>query len=822
MATDGRVKIGTEVDKSGLEKGLSDVEKDIKKSSKKSEKDSEESSKKTEKSWKDAISGIGSYAKEGFAVIGNLAVKASKVAIGAVTAVSGAVSAIGIASIKVGSEFETSLAQLSTIADTSAVSIGQFSAELRNLAGETGQAASDLALVAYNAISAGTDTSDAMEMVKTATDLATGGFTSADSALAVLTTALNAYGDAAGSATDIADSLITVQNLGVTTVDQLASSMGKAIATGSAYGVNLSNLESSYISLTKQGINTAEATTYLSSMLKELGDSGSSVGGIIQEKTGKSFGKLMEEGKSLGDIMGILAESVSNDAEALMNLWGSAEAGKAANAIMNEGLETFEENLKAIQESSGATEAAVEKMSQTFEYKTGQIKQTASNMGISIYESLQEGLAGEGGLADWLYGELDEMAECLQNYGLDALIDSLGVYVTDFIGKAVEYAPQIIDIATRIISGLTDSLSSSLPEMFELGMQLLSSLAQGILTSVGSVFSLGIDILENLASGLTSNLPVLVEKGNELISSISQSITDNLPGIVQSGTQILASLVTGFAQMLPNLLNAAVDGIISLALALTDPNTLTGIIEAGITLLTSLVSGIMEALPKLIEAAPTILANLVSAIIANLPRLVVAAVEIMRSLAKGMLNAIAELLKTVPRIYTELSKKFKEINWGDIGRNLIEGIKKGISEKAASLVESVLGAAKDAVSAVKNFLGIASPSKLMRDLIGKNMIAGINVGIEKETPELEKTSTYSAKRAVESMQGQALGRSQKIASDIGKIVGGASGSNPDEVKVVLEKGSITGDVTMDGEKVGTLVAPTVDIEIEKARKESER
>ena len=329
-------------------------------------------------------------------------------------------------------------------------------------------------------------------------------------------------------------------------------------------------------------------------------------------------------------------------------------------------------------------------------------------------------------------------------------------------------------------------------------------------------------MISNIASGLTSNLPALVEKGNELISSISQSITDNLPGIVQSGAQILTSLVTGFAQMLPNLLNAAVDGIISLALALTDPNTLTGIIEAGITLLTSLVSGIMEALPKLIEAAPTILANLVSAIIANLPRLVVAAIEIMRSLAKGMLNAIAELLKTVPRIYTELSKKFKEINWGDIGRNLIEGIKKGISEKAASLVESVLGAAKDAVSAVKNFLGIASPSKLMRDLIGKNMIAGINVGIEKETPELEKTSTYSAKRAVESMQGQALGRSQKIASDMGKIVGGASGSNPDEVKVVLETGSITGGVTMDGEKVGTLVAPTVDIEIEKARKESER
>lgn len=882
MANDGHVKIGTELDAKGVLSGLKETEKttrktfeDIAKSSGKTvdelkadakkiaeeyqkqgysipnsykkayadmgvysgkakqdmQKDAddigdshEKNSERSKESWKKALSGLGSFAQKGFTALGNAAVAASKVAVEAIAGISAAVSAVAGYSIKVGSEFETSLAQLSTIADTSAVSIDQFSDELKDLASETGQAASDLALVAYNAISAGTDTADAMEMVKTATDLATGGFTSADSALSVLTTALNAYGDAAGSATDIADSLITVQNLGVTTVDQLASSMGKAIATGSAYGVNLSNLESSYISLTKQGINTAEATTYLSSMLKELGDSGSSVGQIIQEKTGKSFGKLMEEGMSLGEVMNILAEDVDYDAEALMNLWGSAEAGKAANAIINEGLDSFEKNLKAIQESSGATEAAVEKMSQTFNYKAGQIKQTATNMGLSIYESMQEGLAGEGGLVDWLYGELDEMSQCLQNYGPDALIDSLGGFVSDFIGKAAEYAPQVIEIATSLISGFTTSISDSLPEMLGLGAQILFSLGQGILTSVGQFASLGANVLGNIATGLTENLPLLVSEGNKLISSFTESLTSNLPGVIDSGVQIVTSLVTGFAQMLPELLNAAVEGIISLAMALTDPNTLTNIIESGITLLTSLVTGIMDALPKLIEAAPTILANLVSAIVANLPRLVVAAVEIMRSLAKGMLNAIAELLKTIPKIYTELRDKFKNIDWGSIGKNLIEGIKKGISEKAASLVEGALDAAKSAVNAVKNWLGIASPSKKARDLIGKNLIAGIGVGIEDETPSLVKKSVNSAQKTVESMQGAIAEKSGTITADVGyrMYAGSEEKNNQGETKVILEKGSITGDVIMDGKTVGELVAPTVDVEIEKARRESER
>ena len=115
-----------------------------------------------------------------------------KVLSAGVAAASAGITALGGASIVAGSQFETSLAQLSTIADTDAVSISQFSDELKALSSQTGQSASDLALVAYNAISAGTDTKDAMQMVKTATDLATGGFTSTDAALSVLTTTINA------------------------------------------------------------------------------------------------------------------------------------------------------------------------------------------------------------------------------------------------------------------------------------------------------------------------------------------------------------------------------------------------------------------------------------------------------------------------------------------------------------------------------------------------------------------------------------------------------------------------------------------------------
>lgn len=288
--------------------------------------------------------------------------------------------------VEAATNFESSIAKLQTISGAS--SIGVLSENILSLSSATGIAASDLANTAYNAISAGTAVSDAVSMAESASKLAIAGFTDTDSALSVLTTAINAYGESAGTATEISDSLIQVQNLGVTTVADLAANMGKAIATASAYGVNLSNLEAAYISTTKAGINTAESTTYLSSMFKELGDDGTKVSKIIQEKTGMSFGKLMNSGESLGNVLKMLLDNVNGDTEALMNLWGSAEAAKGANAILTQGITTFNDNLKIVQTSVGATESAYETMADTTEMAGKRAANAFENLKIAVGEQL--------------------------------------------------------------------------------------------------------------------------------------------------------------------------------------------------------------------------------------------------------------------------------------------------------------------------------------------------------------------------------------------------------------------------------------------------
>lgn len=285
-------------------------------------------------------------------------------------------------------EFETNVAKVGTVADTTILSTEQLSRQISDLSIDTAKNVNELADATYNAISAGVNTADAVSTVGDATKLATAGFTDSSSALSVLTTALNAYQLEASEVTKISDSLIVSQNLGVLTIDQMAHSMGKAISTASAYNVNLYNLESGYISLTKAGISVEESTTYISSMMNELGKSSSKVAKVLVEETGMSFGQLMEQGYSLADVLSVLYDSVDKDSEALMNLWGSAEAGKAGNAIINQGLETFNTNLGKLKNSAGTTQKAYEAMTSTTAYSTERMNNSFHNLSIAIGDDL--------------------------------------------------------------------------------------------------------------------------------------------------------------------------------------------------------------------------------------------------------------------------------------------------------------------------------------------------------------------------------------------------------------------------------------------------
>lgn len=397
---------------------------------------------------------------------------------------------------------ETAIAKLQTISGKEY--INELTTDIVSLSNETGQAAEALADVAYNAISAGTDVEKSVSMASTATELAVAGFTDATSALSVLETATNSYGEAAGTAEHISDSLIQVQNLGVTTVAELAAQMGKAISTASAYSVSLENLESGYISITKAGINTAEGTTYISSMLNELGSSSSEVAKVLQDETGKSFGQLMNEGKSLADVLGMIYQSCDNNAEAMMNMWGSAEAGKAANAIISQGLDTFNQNLSTLQTSVGVTAQAYSVMANTTEYAHNKMDNAAKNTQLQIGNVLNPTLTKLYDGMERIYTDIGNFVE--KNPAVVKAITAITAGITVFAGGIAAYTA-----ATTIATAVQAAFNGAI-------------LASPVFWLVGGVAALtgGLVYLASTSEDVTKRLTATAEEHEEKLNSLKK------------------------------------------------------------------------------------------------------------------------------------------------------------------------------------------------------------------------------------------------------------------------------------------------------------
>lgn len=352
-------------------------------------------------------------------------------------------------------QFETSTAMVATIADTSQKSLSSISKEVRTYSNETGEAASDMAEATYQAISASVNTADAAAFAGTATKLAVGGFTSATTAVDVLTTAINAYGLAASDATQLSDYLITTQNLGKTSVDQLAQSVGKVIPLASAYNVQMDNLSSAYAVLTANGIATAESGTYLKSMLNELGDTGSGVSEVLLNSTGKTFAQLMEQGYSLGDVMAMLGNAVDGDSTAFNALWNSTEAGIGALSLFNAGADKYNSVLESMRTSAGATEKAYSTMADTTDKSKQRMENAFNNLKISVGDVLNPALTQVyEGFTNVFAGMSDFVDE---HPAVVAAISAIAVGVGGFTGALAAY-----NLATTAAKFVTEAFTATL------------------------------------------------------------------------------------------------------------------------------------------------------------------------------------------------------------------------------------------------------------------------------------------------------------------------------------------------------------------------
>lgn len=156
-----------------------------------------------------------------------------------------------------------------------------------------------------------------------------------------------------------------------------------------------------------------------------------------------------------------------------------------------------------------------------------------------------------------------------------------------------------------------------------------------------------------------------------------------------------------------------------------------------------LLSGLVSNAPQIISQAGAMLVDFIATIASHLPEILQKGIEIIGQLLAGIIRETPSLIAAIPGIIADIGSAFLDKDWVGIGWDIISGIGSGIASAAGNLVDAAVSAAKDAVDAVKGWLGIASPSKLMRDEVGRYMALGVGVGFERNVPTGDMTDSIS-------------------------------------------------------------------------------
>lgn len=708
---------------------------------------------------------------------GGVAVSAAKTAATAIAGLSTALAGVAAAAVKVGASYETSLAKVGTIADTSAVSLADLSGAVLQLSNDTGESAAELNEALYSAISAGADTEYAVGLVAVALKAARGGFTDTETAVDGLTSALNAYAMETDEAEGLANKFLVTQNLGKTTFGQLASSIGNVAPTANAAGVSVDELLASVAALTANGIGTSEAMTgmkaALSNIIKPTGEAAK-----LADQLGLDFSVAALQTKGWAGFLADLQDKTGGNTDQLAQLFGSVEALNTVLTLTSgQGTALMTEALGEMATNTTALEDAYQAMSGTLEVTGQKIETSLQNLGIQFYESVQ-GPAQEA--ANGALEAMQGLSAAFQEGGLSGAVQALGGMAANALTALAASAPAFINTAVELVRSFLSGLRANLPEIAAAALDIIGSLAGGIVSILPELAQTGTDIVLQLAQSVIDGLPGMVPAAVQTLAVLVEQITGNLSQIVEAGIQVLAALGAGIIEALPDLISKVPEIVSNIANVIND--NAPKLLAAAGKLIVELGKGLIENIPVLIANIPKIVQavvdawsafnwlqlgtkavtaikdgilkmlsavkgagkNVLDAVVNAVKSLPSKLAELGRNAINGLANAIRNLIGTVKSAMGGVMSGIIDAVTGlpgkmlDIGKNIVSGIANGIKSGAAAAINAVTDLAANLVNKAKSALGIKSPSRRMAKEVGPYIPQGVAVGVEREIPKTER------------------------------------------------------------------------------------
>lgn len=563
------------------------------------------------------------------------------------------------------------------------------------------------------------------------------------------------------------------------------------------------------------------------------------------ETSGNNFDFMKSK---MQDLVAITGESDSS-IEALSNLmavgFSDEQMTPAINALSG-AVEKFPDTLKIESLSDSLQETLATGAA------TGQFSELIGRMGDSV-DDFNAGLQNCTSEAERQQYALDWLA----NSGLSEINDeyqSANKSTLDYERASFELQDALASLGTAftpVMAGAkgmaADFLTKSLPAVQKLSGG-FTKLFDGVSSLLDAYDSGGLD-------GLTEQIPVVI---SGLFSSASETLAENAPTLITAATTVLTSIIQSLAQSAPSLINSIlpsllngffglinalvstiptlvpelVQGAITLFLGLIDGlndvigqlmpmlpdlikqitdtliENLPAIIEGGFQLLTGLITGLTKCTPDLINAIIALIPVITDSLTENLPALVKAGMELIVALAQGLPQALPDLIDALPEIIGAIIDGFKEVDWLDLGANILKGILNGLVSAVSGIWSVVEDVGSAIIDGFCDFFDIHSPSRVMAKKVGQYLPSGIAVGMEDTADE----PVNEAQAIVDSVAG--------VSAEMDPVMIGRQNVRKTADKISTEADSTTqhgksGDLTVvmniDGKRFAAVTAPYMDV-----------
>lgn len=585
---------------------------------------------------------------------------------------------------------------------------------------------------------------------------------------------MGAFGDKAGMlATKLRDASYDGEALAIaygkltgetydadTAISELANSIVRMNTWGYDNDQMLHNLQSDF------GLTAEEAQ----SAINTLGDVGNiatdwdEIGASILDAKGAAQKMADTQLDNLAGDITLFKSALEGAQIAISDIITGGSKDEGLRAFVNFGTKGVQQLTEAFQ--NGGLAGAMETFGGLLSEGLGMVVEMlpeAVDAGLQLLEALGQGLIDNapvlfdalvqigGMLGERLLNIMQEIADFTATFdwsnGIQTVIDGIVDFFTSDgvqkffvlggeillnIGKGLIGAiPTLVSNAQQLMTGIGEGLKSGIPNILPVAMDAIMEFSGDLRKNAGKLVDSGLDMILNIADGLIKALPSLIKTVPTIVSNIAGIINDNAPKLLFAGVELIGKLLAGIVQAIPTII-AEFPKIVK---AIFDVITAVNWINLGGTI----IKGIVNGVKALATSLPQTLKNIGKQAVDWLKLID------WKTLGKDLIDLIVIGVKAVAQLIPNALKSignlaittFKNIDWLALGTHLVEGIWAGITGSFDWITQRISEWAGSVFDWFKKVFKIGSPSKLMRDEVGKYIGQGVAVGITQSLPDVQ-------------------------------------------------------------------------------------